>query len=547
MRLWPVFLCIFLMSCFEPDFRRECEADTDCPEGQQCSYSSCILLEDCPEDNQTRCGDQCVVISSDVNHCGSCDPCPELANAKALSCVQGLCQYECDAGYRDVDGDLSMAPLGTGCECPPGQQCDTCPEECGASEVCRDGRCVQVECVDNTPCSLPEPACEGNSIRSWTGTGTCVDNSCDRQLALTPCQGNQLCQDGLCVDTDCSTDTDCLAPEPFCEGDQLITYSANNGTCQQGACDFGQITQRQDCTLLERRCQDGACVDLCQGVLCDDPLPPPTCDDNTVVFASGYSCQWETGQCMAQLERDDCTNPEVCQRGYCTLRHEIVIPSGTTALSESVNNTISHYFLMDATEVTRQSYESLMGEDPSIITTSPLYPVNNVLWLNAISYANRRSRLANLPQCYSSGGLSLFDPISTCTGWRLPTNAEFTWATAAQTDTTWYCGDEPACQETTILCGQDDVAEVSSLLPNPWGLFDTSGNVAEWLHDWDGALPPEHVVDWSGPANGEAKLIGGGAAGYFGSDCRTGFVEPLAPDVTLEFVGFRLVRTLPSY
>lgn len=541
--LWIGALLLWsLAACVEPDLHQECLVNTDCPEGMQCSFENCIPLEDCPEDKQTRCGDQCVVISSDVDHCGSCDPCPPLANAKALSCIQGQCQYQCDAGYRDVDGDLSMAPLGTGCECPPGEVCDTCAEECGDLEVCRDGRCVQVECTNNDPCALPLPTCEGNRVRSWVGTGTCINNACDRQIVETPCGEDQICQQGTCLDTECTEDVDCAAPEPGCEGDTLLTYGAPQGSCDLGACDLSSITQRQDCTLSERRCQLGACVDPCAEVVCEPPAPA-YCEGNTRVVPTSNTCQWETALCLVEEAREEC--PERCHRGYCVPTDTVVIPAGSTTFTTNATNTISRPFIMQQTEVTRELYRLQFNDDPSLVTTSSRLPVNNVTWLQAIEYANLLSIEQRFEFCYTGNGSPLFNPISDCPGWRLPTLQEFFHAYRAGTDTFFYCGEDAECLTDTAHCGPgSDYSEIRQLLPNPWGLYDIAGNVGEWLHDLHGTQPPMDTVDWDGPSLGEQRYLAGGNAGGAAATCSSISRNVRDPEEAGVEAGFRLVRTL---
>jgi sulfatase modifying factor 1 len=116
-------------------------------------------------------------------------------------------------------------------------------------------------------------------------------------------------------------------------------------------------------------------------------------------------------------------------------------------------------------------------------------------------------------------------------GYRLPTDDEWEVAARAGTTTPFWCGDETACAERTDRIGgaYDAPGPVAQGEPNPWGLYDVHGNVAEMVWERFGA---EHTES-------DRTYRGGSASGgtLEGRLARRGVASPRYPR---NYLGFRI-------
>jgi formylglycine-generating enzyme required for sulfatase activity len=202
--------------------------------------------------------------------------------------------------------------------------------------------------------------------------------------------------------------------------------------------------------------------------------------------------------------------------------------------------TLTRGFWIGKYEVTQAEYVAVMSNNPSVFPGDLSRPVSSVRWLDATNYCAKLTQLELAagripPGCY----------------YRLPTEAEWECAARAGTTTRFSYGDDPQYAQATNYMWEAFTAgltvhPVGQKLPNPWGLYDMSGNVWEWCQDWYDTLPGGVQVDPTGPPGPvlfDSKVMRGGAYDYPNSSCRSAsrLFFPATPFHTDTDLGFRVV------
>jgi formylglycine-generating enzyme required for sulfatase activity len=205
--------------------------------------------------------------------------------------------------------------------------------------------------------------------------------------------------------------------------------------------------------------------------------------------------------------------------------------------------TLTKRFYMQTTEATIGQWHAVMGKGFINLHKGPdNLPVTRVSWFDAQTFIRKLNE--------KKEGV-----------YRLPTEAEWEYACRAGTSTAYYWGNDIKCSN--ALYGNNpngdyqcesyvakhgiqpgNPAPVKSYPPNPWGLYDMSGNVWEWCQDWFDYYPKGHPIDPKGPDNGKSRARRGGSWFAGPNALRSGnrnFANPAFKEITL---GFRLVREL---
>ncbi|MCD6499567.1 MAG: DUF1565 domain-containing protein, partial [Deltaproteobacteria bacterium] len=243
-----------------------CVYDEDCPSGQQCIDSVCVVLQD---------GGQvdAVVLKDFGEPCASNEECRStycLANPQGSFCTK-LCEDGCPTGWEcsrvpDPHGGSGTADL---CAVVENHVCQSCikDQDCGAagSHLClpmQEGQfcgkdCTYASCPDGYVCKdVSRP--DGHPARQCEPTaGTCVCSAvtdgmvrgCQRGNEIGTCHGYEVCSAqtgwGICSAREPAAE-DCNGLDDDCDGfvdEDLPVDEACQSSNDYGTCDGTMICQ----------------------------------------------------------------------------------------------------------------------------------------------------------------------------------------------------------------------------------------------------------------------------------------------------------------
>ena len=182
---------------------------------------------------------------------------------------------------------------------------------------------------------------------------------------------------------------------------------------------------------------------------------------------------------------------------------------------EGNGNDISDYYIGE-TEVTQALWQAVMGTNPSEFSGNPQRPVEQVSWNKCQEFITKLNELTGKT-------------------FRLPTDAEWLYAAKGGNksqgytysgsnnvaDVAWYVGN---CYQTQ---------NVKTKSRNELGIYDMSGNVAEWTSDIV-------TVNFN---NNEYHHFRGGAYSLDNECCKVTYSSYTFPSTTVKDIGFRLCTT----
>ncbi|MGI9234887.1 MAG: PEGA domain-containing protein [Woeseiaceae bacterium] len=232
--------------------------------------------------------------------------------------------------------------------------------------------------------------------------------------------------------------------------------------------------------------------------------------------------------------------------------------------------TITRPFLISTREVTNKQYSEFRANHDSGADVHPSLaadanPVANVSWEDAVQYCNWLSKQEGRTPAYRQEFDKWVPIYPIQDGYRLPTEAE--WVLAMR-----YAGGQRAMKfpwgtkwpppensgnladltarplVPSILPAYDDgyasSAPAGTFKPNALGIYDSGGNVAEWVNDFYTVPTPgvtEPLVDPVGPERGSSHVVRGSSWRHAGiTELRLSYRDyssTARPDI-----GFRIAR-----
>ena len=191
---------------------------------------------------------------------------------------------------------------------------------------------------------------------------------------------------------------------------------------------------------------------------------------------------------------------------------------------------LSPYYIA-TTEVTNHLWRAVMNEREMLdLSGYPEHPVSFVSWHQAQEFIRRLDSITGMP-------------------FRLPTEAEWEFAARGgeQTKHFRFAGSNEADTAGWLfpVAGQW-THPVARKQPNEIGLYDMTGNVAEWCQDLYGPYELSTRPDPCGADTGSFRVVRGGSYDNCIANSHLSVRCWYEPETSVGYIGFRVAMTLPN-
>ena len=216
-----------------------------------------------------------------------------------------------------------------------------------------------------------------------------------------------------------------------------------------------------------------------------------------------------------------------------------LVPAGSFMMGSNLGDSdeqpvhlveITKPFYLSMFEVTQAQWQTVMwGNNPSKFKNCDDCPVENVSWKDVSAFIIRMNNREIRDK------------------YRLPTEAEWEYASRAGSASKWSFGDDETLLSDYAwyeINSESRTHPVGQKIPNAWGLYDMHGNVEEWCQDWYGHdyYGRSPVKDPQGISSGTFRVFRGGS--WEGPTIKTSCAnrDKSTTSFANRKVGFRLAR-----
>ena len=281
------YYCGVTSDCTEANNGTKCEDTQVCVSGK-CEYNSCKEPETLCS---TTAGNRCINIQSDdADNCGACGyKCAEhpVANAEAIGCSAGVCQYKCTGNTKNVGENNTAASIRCVDTSTDVNNCGGKGIECETGKVCVDGDCVINSCANiegTTLCStVSGNQCLNVNSNDADNCGACGYKCTEHPVANAIANG---CEKGVCQ-YKCNNNTDNVGSDNTAANIRCVDTSSEVNNCggKGKKCESGQV-------CVNSKCVQNSCVEplvLCS-TTANNSCKDVKSSDADNCGACGYKC-----------------------------------------------------------------------------------------------------------------------------------------------------------------------------------------------------------------------------------------------------------------